>query len=64
MLVLKPSDVKPLAKILASDLPVERKISKLQILALRCFPSSPVQNAVIAATRELEKLATNDGMTP
>jgi hypothetical protein len=47
--------VRALEKILASDLPVARKISKLQILALRAFPSSPFQKAVIAAYQELER---------
>lgn len=47
--------MKALEKILASDAPVSLKILKLQNLALRTFPSSPNQKAVIAAYRELEK---------
>lgn len=42
-------------KILASDASVALKILKLQNLALRQFPSSPNQKAVIAAYHELEK---------
>jgi len=42
-------------KILASDASLPLKISKLQNLALRSYPSSPNQKAVIAAYRALEK---------
>ena len=42
-------------KILASDASVSLKISKLQTLALRQFPSSPNQKAVIAAYKALQE---------
>ena len=42
-------------KILASDASVSLKISKLQTLALRSFPSSPNQKAVIAAYQALQQ---------
>lgn len=45
---------KKVARILASDLPTARKISQLQILALRSFPSSPNQKYVIAAYTKLQ----------
>lgn len=44
---------KKVARILASDLPVARKISQLEILALRTFASSPNQLYVIAARKSL-----------
>lgn len=43
-------------KILASDASVSLKIMKLQTLALRAFPSSPNQNAVIAAYKALQEM--------
>lgn len=46
---------KKVAKILASDISTERKISQLQILALRTFASSPNQLYVIAARKSLEQ---------
>lgn len=48
---------KKVASILAADLPAERKISQLTILALRTFASSPNQLFVIAARNELQKRA-------
>jgi hypothetical protein len=44
-------------RILASDDDTALKISKLQTVALRCFPSSPVQNAVRAAYQALQGVA-------
>lgn len=43
-------------RILASDAPVSLKISKLQTLALRCFPGSPNQKAAIAAYNALSEV--------
>ena len=31
------------------DLPVARRISKLQIMTIKAYPSSPIQKAIIAA---------------
>lgn len=45
---------KKTAEILASDRSVSLKISKLQTLALRCYPSSPDQNHVRAAYQNLQ----------
>jgi hypothetical protein len=45
-------------KILASDATVSLKISKLQTLALRCYPSSPNQKTVTAAYQSLQTLET------
>lgn len=45
-----------ISKILASDASATLKISKLQNLALRCFPSSPNQKAAIAAYKALEEV--------
>lgn len=46
------------AEILASDASVALKILKLEVLALRCFASSPNQKAVIAAYTALREAQT------
>lgn len=45
---------KKVAAIVAGDLPVERKISQLTILALKAAPSSPNQKMIQAARAALK----------
>ncbi|WP_156436068.1 hypothetical protein [Bradyrhizobium pachyrhizi] len=46
---------KKTAAILASEASASLKIAKLQTLALRCYPSSPDQKAVVAAYKALQE---------
>lgn len=46
---------KAINRVLDSDLPIGRKISKLTILALKAFPSSPNQKAIQTARNNLTK---------
>lgn len=43
------------SRIMARDCSDSLKILKLQVLALRCFPSSPNQKFVIATYRALQE---------
>jgi len=41
--------------VIGADLPLSRKISKLELMALRAFPSSPVQRAIQEARDDLRE---------
>ena len=43
-------------RVVNSDIATGRKISKLDIMALRAFPSSPMQNAIVAARDDLRAM--------
>lgn len=37
----------------SEDITVDRKLSKLDIMALKAFPNSPIQKAIIAAREDV-----------
>ena len=44
-------------KIVNADIAIERKISKLDIMALKAFASSPIQKAIVAARDDLKSIS-------